>query len=273
MVEQTLAGKVAIISGSSSGIGAAIARELSSRGASVVINYPFASLAAEAQAVVASLDAAAAAAAAIAVEADMSTTTGPAALVDAAVARFGRLDVVVNNAAVAVNLPLEQQTLDHWDALVNLNARGTFLLTQAALKHLSTSTTSTTSDTPTPTPSPRIVNIASVSARAAPPLQTIYAGTKGMVDAMTRCWAKELPPRYPGLTVNAVSPGPTATEGFLAAGEEAMRVLRPTIDATPAGRRMADPAEIAYAVAFLCEERARWVNGEHLFACGGLFVD
>ncbi|KAL0259837.1 hypothetical protein SLS55_005577 [Diplodia seriata] len=274
MVEQTLQGKVAIISGSSSGIGAAIARELSSRGATVVINYPFPSLAAEAQAAIVSL---AQPDRALAVEADISTTTGPAALVEAAVAKFGRLDVLINNAALAINLPFEEQTMAHWDSLVNLNARGTFLLTQAALKHICTtssspSSSSTAAATATAN-SPRIVNVVSVSARAAPPLQTIYAGTKGMVDAFTRCWAKELPPKYPGLTVNAVSPGPTATEGFLAAGEEAMKVLQPTIDSTPAGKRMADPSEIAYAVAFLCEERARWVNGEHLFANGGLFVD
>ncbi|GME33959.1 putative short chain type dehydrogenase protein [Neofusicoccum parvum] len=255
MAEQTLAGKVAVISGSSSGIGAAIARELSSRGATVVINYPFASLAAEADKVVSSLPASRA----LAVEADMSTTTGPAALVDAAVRAFGRLDIVVNNAAVAINLPLEEQTLAHWDALVNLNARGTFLLTQAALPHITKG-------------AGRVVNICSVSARGAPPLQSIYAGTKGMVDAFTRCWAKELPPKY-GCTVNAVSPGPTMTEGFAAAGEEAMKVLQPTIDATPVGKRMGDPSEIAFAVGFLCEEKARWINGEHLFANGGLFVD
>lgn len=255
MVEQTLEGKVAVISGSSSGIGAAIARELSARGATVVINYPFASLSAEGQQVVASLQPRPA----LAVEADISTTTGPASLVDAAIKAYGRLDIVVNNAALAVNLPLEEQTLDHWDRLVNLNARGTFLLTQAALKHLTKGTG-------------RIVNIVSVSSRGAPPLQTIYAGTKGMVDSFTRCWAKELPPKY-GCTVNAVSPGPTMTEGFAAAGDEAMKVLQPTIDATPAGKRMGDPSEIAYAVGFLCEDRARWINGEHLFANGGLFVD
>lgn len=256
MVEQTLQGKIAVISGSSSGIGAAIARELSSRGATVTINYPSPPLSAEAHRLVASLHPAPA----LAVEADISTTTGPAALVAAAVAAYGRVDIVVNNAALAVNLPLAQHTLAHWDALVNLNARGTLLLTQAALPHLPKEGGS------------RIVNIASVSARAAPPLQTVYAGTKGMVDAFTRCWAKELPPQY-GCTVNAVSPGPTATEGFRAAGEEAMRVLQPAIDATPVGKRMAEPSEIAFAVGFLCEERARWVNGEHLFANGGLFVD
>lgn len=248
------AGKVAVISGSSSGIGKAIAVELSSRGASVTINYPFSDLEAEAQAVVGSLSSPA-----IAVCADLGSLDGPRHLVQAAVAAFGRVDFVINNAALAVNKKFEEQTMADWDLLVNLNARGTFLLTQASLPHLTK-------------PGGRIISICSASSRAAPPMQTIYAGTKGMVDSFTRVWAKELPPRY-GCTVNAVSPGPTRTEGFAAAGEEVMKILQPTIDATPVAPRMAESSEIAYAVAFLCEERARWINGLHMHANGGLLVD
>jgi NAD(P)-dependent dehydrogenase (short-subunit alcohol dehydrogenase family) len=188
--------------------------------------------------------------AALAMYADILTTDGPMALITAMVAHFGAVDILVNNAALAVNIPFEDQTLDHWDSLVNLNARGTFLLMHATLPHLRRGG--------------RIVNIVSISARVAPPLQTIYAGTKGMVETFTRVWAKELPPKY-GCTVNAVSSGPTMTEGFRAAGDEAMKVLGPTIEATPAGKRMSAPVEIAYAVGFLCEDRARWVNGEQLF--------
>ncbi|KXL45388.1 hypothetical protein M433DRAFT_154470 [Acidomyces richmondensis BFW] len=250
----TLEGKVAVISGSSSGIGAAVAKELAARGAHVTVNYPFDHLRPEAEKTLSELETPG-----IIVEADLSTTTGPAKLVDAAVSEWGRIDILVNNAAIAINLPFEEQTLEHWDSLVNLNGRGTFLLTQESLKHL-------TKD------SGRIVNVASISARAPPPLQTIYAGTKGMVDSFTRCWAKELPPKY-GCTVNAVSPGPTRTEGFLAAGEEAMKVLRPTIENTPCGKRMGEPSEIAYAVACLCEDRASWINGTHMVVSGGLHVD
>lgn len=110
-----------------------------------------------------------------------------------------------------------------------------------------------------------------------------------MVDSFTKCWsvypltvgillindgyrAKELPPKY-GCTVNAISPGPTMTEGFAAAGDEQMRILQPIIDQTPVAPRTAQPEEIAYAVAFLCEERARWINGAHIVASGGLFID
>ncbi|KAK7427799.1 hypothetical protein QQZ08_005737 [Neonectria magnoliae] len=223
---QTLAGKVVIVSGSNSGIGLAIATELASRGAVTVINYPFASLAASAELAASKMPTKG-----IAVCVDMSTVEGPKTLVDAAVRDFGRVDILVNSAALAVNLPFEEQTLEHWDTLVNLNGRGPFLLTQSVLPHLTRG-------------SGRIVNICSVSARSPPPMQTIYAGTKGMVDSFTQAWAKELPPKY-GCTVNAVSPGPTMTEGFLAAGEEAMKVLQPTIDATPAGKRMGRPDEVA----------------------------
>lgn len=254
MVEQTLAGKVAVVSGSSSGIGAAIARELASRGAQVVINYPFASLQSEGEAVATKL-----ATQSIAVEADLSTIEGPQKLVDAAVAAYGKIDILVNNAALAVNKPFEEQTLEDWDRLVNLNGRGCFLLTQATLKHITRG-------------SGRIVNIVSISARDGPPMQTIYAGTKGMQESFTRVWAKEFPPKY-GCTVNAVSPGPTMTEGFTQAGEEVMKILQPIIDRTPAGKRLGDPSEVAYAVAFLCEDRSRWINGEQMFVNGGLYVD
>lgn len=254
MPEQTLAGKIAIVSGSSSGIGAAIVRELSARGAFTVVNYPFSKLEAEAHDLVSSLPSPA-----ISVQADMSTVSAAEKLVNATVSKWGKIDIVVNCAGLAINKPFEEQTLDDWDLLVNVNGRGTFLLTQASLPHLTKG-------------SGRIVNIVSISGRGPPPNQTIYAGTKGMCDSFTKCWAKELPPKY-GCTVNAVSPGPTMTEGFAAAGEEQMKILQPIIDQTPVGARMADPSEIAFAVGFLCEERARWINGTHIVASGGLFID
>lgn len=256
MPDQTLAGKVAIVTGANTGIGAAIAQELASRGASIVLNYPFASLAAEAEAVVASLPTAATS---IAVEADLGTETGPQHLIDTAAARYPTIDILVNNAGLAINKPLAEQTLADWNTLVNLNARGVFLLVQGLLPHL-------------PRADGRIVNICSISARAAPALQTIYAGTKGMVGSMTRVWAKELPPQY-NCTVNAVSPGPTMTAGFAAAGDEFMKAMKPTMDATPVGGRMGKPEEIAFAVGFLCEPRASWINGLNLNACGGLHMD
>jgi NAD(P)-dependent dehydrogenase (short-subunit alcohol dehydrogenase family) len=184
-----LTDKVAIVTGSSAGIGAAIATELSTQGASVVINYPFSKLKAEADLVLQALHTTC-----ISVEADLSTTTGPQKLIDAAVKKFGKIDILVNNAAIAYNKPLAELTLDDWDKMVNLNGRGYFLMTQGVLPHLTN-------------PS-RIVNIVSASSRAGPPAQTIYAGTKGMQDSFTKVWAQELPRKY-GCTVNAISPGPT----------------------------------------------------------------
>jgi NAD(P)-dependent dehydrogenase (short-subunit alcohol dehydrogenase family) len=170
MVDQTLVGKVAIVTGSSSGIGAAIVRELSSRGANTVVSYPFPNLKDEADAVVASLPSPA-----IAVLGDMGQLETPKKLVEAALAQWDRIDILVNSVGLAVNKPFEDQTLEDWDLLVNVNGRGTFLMTQTVLPHLTKGTG-------------RIVNIASISARGPPPNQTIYAGTKGMVDSFTKCW-------------------------------------------------------------------------------------
>lgn len=267
MLDQTLAGKVAIVTGSNAGIGVAIAQELSSRGASVVVNYPFPALADEAQKVVSGLPTASTS---TAVEADLSAEDGPQRLIDAAVARYKTVHILVNNAGLAVNKPLAQQTLDDWNKLVSLNARAVFLLVQAVLPHLPAPSPST-QERPQ-TDGGRIVNIVSISSRAAPPLQTIYAGTKGMVDSMTKVWAKELPPRY-GCTVNAVSPGPTMTAGFAAAGEEFMKDMSPVMAQTPVGHRLALPEEIAFGVGFLCEPRASWINGLHLNASGGLHIE
>jgi NAD(P)-dependent dehydrogenase (short-subunit alcohol dehydrogenase family) len=252
-LDSSLQGKVAIISASDSGIGAQIARELSSLGAYTVINYPFPNISSRAQTLASSLPTPS-----IAVEADLSTTTGPQKLIDAAVAEYGKIDILINNAGIAINLPFEEQTLEHWDSLLNLNCRATFLLTQAVLPHLSKKDS-------------RIINICSISARAAPPMQTIYAGTKGMVDSMTRVWAKELPPKY-GCTVNSVSPGPTKTEGFAAAGEEMMKLLQPVIESTPCGSRLGETSEVAYAVLMLALPRASWINGVQLVASGGHFI-
>lgn len=190
------------------------------------------------------------------VEADISTVEGPK--FDQTVSKFGKIHILVNNAALAVNKPLKDQGLNDWDLLVNLNGRGTFLLTQNALPHLAN-------------PS-RIINICSASSRGSPPLQSIYAGTKGMVDSFTKVWAKELPKEY-GCTVNSVSPGPTKTEGFAAAGEDAMKILQQTIDKTPLAARMGRPGEIAYAVASLSDDKASWINGVHLHVNGGLHID
>jgi NAD(P)-dependent dehydrogenase (short-subunit alcohol dehydrogenase family) len=184
-----LHGKVAVVTGSSAGIGAAIARELASHGASVVVNYPYRNLKDEADDVLKSLNTTS-----IAVEADLSTREGPIILIEAAVKQFSKIDILVNNASVAIFKPLELCTEEEWDKMINLNGRGYLLTTKAVLPHLNN-------------PS-RIVNITSSDCRFPTPSHSIYAGTKGMQDAFTRIWAKELPPKY-GCTVNSVVPGAT----------------------------------------------------------------
>lgn len=195
---------------------------------------------------------------AIAVEADISMSTGPQILVDAAVAAYGKIDILINNAGRAVDLPLEEQTLEHWDKLVNLNGRGVFLLTKATLPHLSPKDS-------------RIINISSISAKEGMELQTTLAGTKGMADSFTRVWARELPPKY-GCTVNSVSPGPARTEAFNRAGPELMNVLGPLIEKTPVASRPAETSEIASGVIMLCLPRASWLNGLQLNVSGGLHI-
>lgn len=254
----TLKGKTAVVTGSCSGIGAAVAHELASRGANIVINYPFGHLERDAQSMLEKILDSCENVTGIMVEADIGTVEGPKTLISRAVEEFGKIDILVNSAALAVNKPLGESTLDDWDLLVNLNGRGVFLTTQEALPYLSS-------------PS-RIINICSASSRGPPPNQSIYAGTKGMVDSFTKVWAQELPRKY-GCTVNSVSPGPTKTEGFLSAGAEAMKFLQPTIDRIPMAARMGEPEEIAYAVACLAEDRAGWINGVHLHVNGGLYID
>ncbi|GLA44535.1 hypothetical protein AnigIFM63309_003610 [Aspergillus niger] len=253
--KRPLEGKVAVISGSYRGIGAEIARELSASGAKIVINYHSPTRRDHANAVVANLHTPA-----IAVEADISTPTGPQTLVNAAVAAFGVIDILINNAGKTLDLPFEEQTLEHWEQLVNLNGRGTFLLTQAALPHLSPQAS-------------RIVNISSISAKEGVPMQTILSGSKAMVESFTKVWAKELPPKY-HCTVNCVSPGPTRTEAFDAAtaGAEFQKIINPLIEGTPVADRPAETSEISYAVLMLCHPRATWLNGVNLVVSGGLTV-
>lgn len=251
----TLAGKIAVVSGSSSGIGAAVAKELSRRGASIAINYPFPSERGHAEEAFKSLEGHAKC---IMVEADLSTISGPGALVQKVVEEFGHIDIVVNNAGLALFCPLsiddEAEFLKTWDNALNLNCRGMALLTRAALKHLS------------PRDS-KIVNICSAASRHPEPNMTCYAGSKGMVEAMTRVWARELPRQY-GCTVNCVAPGPVSTPAILNSGP--MRdAIESVFESIPVAPRMGRPEEIAYAVAGLCENGSSWINGVYLPVNGG----
>ncbi|CAG9953152.1 unnamed protein product [Clonostachys rosea f. rosea IK726] len=260
-----LQGKTAIISGSSSGIGVAIARELSARGASVVLNYPWESLKGECDAVGQSL-----ATPWLAVCADLSTLEGPKKLVAEAVARFGHIDILVNNAGWVPMAPLWEAEPESWEKAMSLNARGYFLLTKEVLPHL-------TPYKPSGAMSgalggSRIICIGSASSRTPEPGQGVYAATKGAIDAMIRVWARELPPKY-GCTVNGVGPGPILNQNFIDILGESYETVRQEVEqATPCEGAFGSVEDVAWAVAFLADERSRWINGEYIILSGGTYM-
>src|SRR6204780_647481 len=193
-----LKGKVAVVTGASKGIGAAIAKSLAAEGASVVVNY--ASSQAGATAVVAAITAAGGKA--VAVGGDVSKASEAQGIIDAAIKNYGRLDILVNNSGVYEFGPIEDVTEEHFHRIFNVNVLGLLLTTQAAVKHLGEGAS--------------IINIGSVVSRIPPPGSSVYSGTKGAVDAITGVLAKELGGKK--IRVNTINPGMVETEGAHAAG-------------------------------------------------------
>jgi 3-oxoacyl-[acyl-carrier protein] reductase len=244
-----LSGKVAVVTGASKGIGAAIAEELAKDGASVIVNYS--SSAAGAEAVVAKIKAGGGKAKAV--RADVSKPAEAKQLVDSAVSEFGRLDILVNNAGVYDFLPLAQITEAHFDRMFNLNVKGLLFATQAAAGAMGEHGGS-------------IINIGSVASQMVPPGGSVYSATKGALDTITKGLAGELGPQK--ILVNAVLPGPVETEGTqsMADWDQFKTMLLPR---TPLGR-IGQPRDIATVVSFLASEDAGWITGEILQAAGGL---
>lgn len=261
-----MAGRTAVISGSSKGIGAGIALELSNRGANIVLNYPFPSLESECQTVGKPLKTDW-----IAVCADLASVDGPSELVRQAVARFGHIDILVSNAGYVPIAPLWDASLSMWDRAMNLNARGAFALVKASLPHL---TPYKPADPPSMSGAvggSRIIIVGSAASRVPKANQGVYAATKGALDSILRVWAKELPPKY-GCTVNLVAPGPVLTETFLEhfTPEEWEEIKGMLIAETPVEGGAASVEDVAWAVAFLAEERSRFINGEFMLLSGGV---
>ena len=244
-----LSGKVALVTGASKGIGAAIAKRLAADGASVVVNY--ASSKEGADKVVAEI--AAAGGKAVAVKGDVSKAGDAKAIVDSAVKSFGRLDILVNNSGVYEFSPLEEITEDHFHRQFNINVLGLLLVTQAAAKHLGDGAS--------------IVNIGSLVTRITPPHSAVYTGTKGAVDAITGVLSRELGPK--GIRVNTVNPGIVETEGTHAAGFIGSEFHQSAITQTPLGR-IGQPKDIANIVSFLASEDSLWVTGQDIIASGGM---
>ena len=244
-----LEGKVALVTGASKGIGAAIAALLAAEGASVVVNY--ASSQAGADAVVAGINAAGGKA--VAVRGDVTRQADAQAIVDAAIAQFGRLDILVNNSGVYGFAPLEDIAEEDFHRQFNVNVLGLLLTTQAAAKHLGEGSS--------------IINIGSVVSRTTPPGSAVYAGTKGAVDAITGVLSRELGGRK--IRVNALNPGMIETEGTHTAGFIGTDIEAGTAAQTPLGR-IGQPNDIASIAVFLASDDSCWLTGEKLLASGGM---
>lgn len=248
-MSQKLAGKVAVVTGASKGIGAEIAKQLAAEGAAVVVNY--ASSQAAAEQVVAQIKSQGDRA--VAVKADVSKPAEIPQLFAAAKQAFERVDVLVNNAGIYEFMPLENITPEHFHKQFNLNVLGLVLATQEAAKHF-------------PATGGSVINISSVVATLAPPSGSIYSATKAAVNAITRSLGQELGPRK--IRVNSVNPGMVETEGLHAVGF-AESDFRKQIEATTPLGRIGKPDDIAPAVVFFASDDSKWVTGESLYISGG----
>jgi 3-oxoacyl-[acyl-carrier protein] reductase len=240
-----LSNKAALVTGGSRGIGAAIAKRLAADGASVAITYSHgANAAAE---VVKAIEASGGKA--VALQADATDAKAVTAAVEATVAAFGRLDVLVNNAGTAIPKPFEEATLEEMDLVIDLNLRGVLVATQAALKHLGSGG--------------RIINIgSSVGERMITPGLVAYSATKGAVKMFTQGLSREVGPR--GITVNNVQPGPIDTDLNPAAGDWATPQIQ-----TTALKRYGHVNDIAAMVAFVAGPEASYITGANLSVDGG----
>jgi 3-oxoacyl-[acyl-carrier protein] reductase len=244
-----LNGKVAVVTGASKGIGAAIARALAAQGASVVVNY--ASSRSGADAVVAAITAAGGKA--VAVAGDVSKKEQAQAIVETAIKKFGRLDILVNNSGVYEFAPIEAVTEEHYRRQFDINVLGLLWTTQAAVRYLGEGAS--------------IINVGSVVSRITPANSAVYTGTKGAVDAITGVLSRELGPKK--IRVNALNPGMVETEGARTAGVIGSDMETGIVAQTPLGR-IGQVGDIASIAVFLASDDSKWLTGEQLLAGGGL---
>ncbi len=245
-----LAGKVALITGASKGIGAAIAEALAAAGAAVAVNYS--SSRAGADAVVSRITANGGKA--VAVQGDVAKTDDVRRLFAETTAALGRVDILVNNAGIYHMAPLADVSLDDFRRQFDINVFGLLSASQAAAAQFGSQGGS-------------IINISSVVARITPPGSSIYSATKGAVDAITRVLAKELGPQ--AVRVNAISPGLVNTEGTQSAGIIGSDFEKGAVAGTSLGRT-GQVDDIASVAVFLASSDAKWVTGEVISVSGGV---
>jgi 3-oxoacyl-[acyl-carrier protein] reductase len=244
----TLTGKVAVVTGASKGIGAAIAKSLGAAGASVVVNY--ASSKAGADAVVEAITKAGGKA--VALQGDVSKAEDAQGIIDGAIKSFGKLDILVNNSGIYEFGPLEAVTPEHFHKQFDTNVLGLLLVTQAAVKHLPKGGS--------------VINIGSLVSRITPPGSAVYSATKGAVDVITGVLSLELGSK--GIRVNALNPGLVETEGTHTAGFIGSDFDKQHAASVPLGR-IGQPNDIATAAVFLASDDAGWINGQLINAAGG----
>ena len=249
MSTKKLAGKVAVVTGASKGIGAAIAKHLAAEGAAVVVNY---SSSKDGATRVVS-DITGSGGRAVAVKANLAKKADIDQLFAEAKKAFGPIDILVNNAGIYEFSPVEDITEEHLRKQFDLNVIGLTLATQAALKQFNSAGGS-------------IVNISSVVSTLGIPGAAVYSGTKGAVDAITRSLSKELGPR--GIRVNAINPGMVETEGLSAAGFSESDMRKQVEAQTPLGG-IGQPQDIANAAVFFASSDSGWITGETLTVAGG----
>jgi len=246
-MSRKLDGRVAIVTGASKGIGASIALHLAAAGAAVVVNYSSSKEGADR--IVGEIKGNGGKA--LAVQANVAKESDVHRLFAEAKKTFGRVDILVNNAGVYEFLPLEQITIESFHRQYDTNVLGLLLASKEAVKYFDKDGGS-------------IINISSVVSTAAPPASSLYAGTKGAVDSITRVLANELGPRK--IRVNAINPGMVETEGARGLTEGEWR--RQVEAQTPLGR-IGQPADVAPAAVFLASKDSDWITGQTLQIAGG----
>jgi 3-oxoacyl-[acyl-carrier protein] reductase len=244
-----LKGKVAVVTGASKGIGAAIAKELASEGAAVVVNY--ASSREGAERVVAEITRNGGKA--IAVKADVSKAAEITRLFAETKKAFGTLDVLVNNAGVYRFAPLEEVTEEEFHRQFNINVLGPLLASREALKYFGPDGGS-------------VINISSIVSQSPMPTAVVYSASKGALDTATRVLAKELGPKK--IRVNAINPGGVETEGARDLGVIGGDFEKQMVARTPLGR-FGQPNDIASVAVFLASPASGWMTGETIAVGGG----
>ncbi|EPX73402.1 versicolorin reductase [Schizosaccharomyces octosporus yFS286] len=250
----SLENKVAIVTGGSKGIGAAIAETLANRGAKVAITYTSESSKESTQKLVNKIKGFGTSADAISIQADLRDIASAKHIVETTVKAFGpTIHILINNAGYLDEpKPIGTTTLDQFNAIFDLNVRAVFFMTESVAPHLPKDKGG------------RIINIGSIAGRKAFAQYPLYCGSKAAIEGFTRCWASELGPQ--GHTVNQVNPGPVTTDMLKSLDSELVKVQA---QATPYEQRNAIPDDIAGIVGFLVEENGRWVTGQVISASGG----